>query len=82
MKHDMNYFSILYGFCFHFTGVKYLIAGGGCNQCLDFMEQLCSATEVVELVKSNNTPSFAQIPFGTIYAVGAAHAKLADDFLL
>ena len=51
---------------FHFTGGQYLIAGGGI-----FDGDYTKTTEVVELVMTNSTPSFGQLPSSRSYAVGA-----------
>ena len=54
-----------HGFYFHFTVTsEYLIAGG------DFVGAT-RLTEVVELVKTNSTPSFGQLPYTREGAVGA-----------
>ena len=52
-------------FYFHFTGGQYLIAGG---QVGGGQHEL---TEVVELVKTNSTPSFGNLPSQRYVAVGA-----------
>ena len=52
-------------FIFIFTGGQYLIAGGYVNG------GPTDSTEVVELVKTNSTPSFGQLPSTRYYAVGA-----------
>ena len=49
-------------FCFHFSVERYLIAGGYGGP-----EEM---TEVVELVKTNSTPSFGQLPSARDDAVG------------
>ena len=54
-----------HGFCFHFTVGRYLIAGGDVDCVSDRM------TEVVELFKTNSTPSFGQLPSTRAGAVGA-----------
>ena len=54
----------LYYLYFHFTGGRYLIAGGDVSGASDEM------TEVVELVKTNSTPSFGQLPSKRDGAVG------------
>ena len=51
--------------CFHFTGGMYLIAGGD----VDGGPQ--ELTEVVELINTNSTPSFGQLPSARRGAVGA-----------
>ena len=53
------------GLCFHFTVAKYLIAGGTIEGGLDEM------TEVIELIKTNSTPSSGQLPSQRVGAVGA-----------
>ena len=54
-----------HGFYFHFTGGQYLIAGGIVDGAPYEM------TEVVELVNTNSTPSFGNLPSRRYYAVGA-----------
>ena len=49
---------------FHFTGGQYLIAGGSTDDTSD------EITEVVELIKTNSTPTFGQLPSGQSGAVG------------
>ena len=56
-----------HGFCVHFTAARYLIAGG----IIDPAAGSSTLTEVVELVNTNSTPSFGQLPFSRIGAVGA-----------
>ena len=53
----------LYCLHLHFTGGKYLIAGG-------YVVGDDKMTEVVELVQTNSTPSFGQLPSTPYYAVG------------
>ena len=48
----------------HFTGGQFLIAGGKVSGALNEM------TEVVELVQTNSTTSFGQLPSSRSYAVG------------
>ena len=62
LDHNISNFSLLlflYCLHFHFTVGQYLIAGGYDKR-----------TEVVELIKSNSTPSFGQLPSTRVGAVG------------
>ena len=54
---------------FHFTEEKFLIAGGFVDGGLND-PSLTKLTEVVEIVKSNSTPSFGQLPSRREGAVG------------
>ena len=60
MNHNItNFMLLLFYMVFIFTGGQYLIVGGSV------------LTEVVELVKTNSTPSFGQLPSLRYNAVGA-----------
>lgn len=61
------------GFYFHFTGGKYLIAGG-CFDGSSTDHKNCiptEMTEVVDFAKTNSAPSFGQLPARRQGAVGA-----------
>ena len=58
-------FNNWYGFCFHFTVGKYLIAGG-----YEDHNHTSDSTEIVEFLKTNSTPSFGKLPFARQLAVG------------
>ena len=65
----MKLFSIFMVFYFHLTGGQYLIAGGFGDGASNEM------TEVIELVKTNSTPSFGQLPSIRRGAVGTMFGK-------
>ena len=61
---DHNIVAFLYCLHFYFTGGQYLIAGG-------YVDGASSeSTEVIDLVESNPTPSFGQLPSARDGAVG------------
>ena len=63
---------MIFVFYFHFPVGRYLIAGGSISDPYDSSE----ITEVVELVKTNSTPSFGQLP--TRFRVGPVGAMFGN----